>query len=212
MLLTALLGFTFGFVGSMPLAGPIAFLVMRRGLSGRYRQGFALGAGAAVAEAGYAALAYLGFGAWLEAHPGLALAARGVAAIILAVLGVVFLTGPVPTAEREGSDDPERERRDFGLGFTITALNPTLIGTWAAAATILFSTGLVTFEAVRAPVFAATVAAGITAWFGVLLALLRRFRAAMGPERVRMATRGAGLLLLGVAAWFAVRLARDLLK
>jgi threonine/homoserine/homoserine lactone efflux protein len=46
------LGFAFGFVGSIPVAGPIAALVLSRGLEGRARSALSLAAGAALAEAG----------------------------------------------------------------------------------------------------------------------------------------------------------------
>ena len=49
MLTAALIGFCFGFFGSIPVAGPIAALVLKRGLTGRFRSAALVGAGGAIA-------------------------------------------------------------------------------------------------------------------------------------------------------------------
>jgi threonine/homoserine/homoserine lactone efflux protein len=69
VLVAAIIGFCFGFFGSIPIAGPIAALVLQRGLVGRFRAGALIGAGAAFAEAGYAFMAFWGFSTFLEVPP-----------------------------------------------------------------------------------------------------------------------------------------------
>ncbi len=211
MLATALLGFVFGFFGSVPLAGPIAFLVLGRGLARRYRGGAFLGLGAALAEGIYACLAWFGLSTWLDGHPEIVTGARIAAVILLAGLGIVFLRAPAPaSAEPAPGEGDDRALPSLALGFTLTALNPTLIGTWTAATTVLFSTGLVPFAPRLAPVFAVAVAAGVAAWFAALMALLRRFGRAFRPETVRLLTRAMGLGVLALAAVFAFALFRAL--
>ena len=68
MLTVALIGFVFGFIGSMPVAGPIAILVFGRGLEGRLRSGVYLAIGAAIAESIYAYLRVWGFSELLLAQ------------------------------------------------------------------------------------------------------------------------------------------------
>ena len=58
MLWVALAGFARGFIGSMPVAGPVAVLVVSRSLEGRLRDGALIGLGSALAEGAYAFLAY----------------------------------------------------------------------------------------------------------------------------------------------------------
>ena len=54
MLAAAAFGLCFGFVGSVPIAGPVSALVFRCGIDGRFKRGQGIAIGAAVAEAGYA--------------------------------------------------------------------------------------------------------------------------------------------------------------
>src|SRR4051812_6624410 len=119
MLWALLFGFLFGFIGSMPLAGPIAVLVFGRGLRGRFRSGMLIALGAALAESFYAFLAYWGLSRLLDAHPVLVLVSRAVAATILLGLGAFFVTRHHPAADQPGSDE-EHEKSSFTVGFLIT--------------------------------------------------------------------------------------------
>src|SRR5687768_3425522 len=103
MLTVALLGFVFGFVGSMPVAGPIAILVFGRGLEGRMRSGVYLAVGAAIAESIYAYFAYWGFSELLTHHRWIEPVTRTVAAILLIGLGLHFVFGKKKSQE----PDPE---------------------------------------------------------------------------------------------------------
>jgi threonine/homoserine/homoserine lactone efflux protein len=185
------------------VAGPVSILVLERGLSGRFRGGLYLAAGAAVAESVYAFLAFFGLTALLQRYPVIAPLSHAAGAIILLVLGTMLVRRG-PSQERHA---PERAAAhgDAFLGFTITALNPTLIATWTAAVTTLHGTGLVRASTALAFPFALSVCAGIVAWFAVLLALVRRFGAKMSQRTVDVAVRVMGVLLLGIAVWFGVK-------
>ncbi|MCA9666838.1 MAG: LysE family transporter [Myxococcales bacterium] len=213
MLIAALVGFAFGFIGSMPVAGPIAVLVFARGVEGRFRAALAIAAGSALSEMGYAFLAFWGFAAFLAKYAWIVPASRGVAAAVLAVLGIVF----VRKRESEGeAKDPGKSRDslagNFFLGFTICALNPTLIATWTAAATTLFSTGLVRFEKGMALPFALGACVGIISWFSVLIVLVRRYRGRFKPSTLDRIIRVMGVVLLVLAGWFAFSLVQYLIK
>jgi threonine/homoserine/homoserine lactone efflux protein len=210
VLLAALLGFCFGYIGSMPVAGPIAVLVFGRGLEDRARNGLFLASGAAIAESVYAYLAFWGFSAFLVSYPWIEPVSRAAAAIILTTLGVHFYRKkPVPAGEVK----PQRKagnKRSFFLGFTITALNPTLIATWTAAVTTVFSLGIVSFESAEALPFSLGAFSGIIGWFATLLYLLNRFRSRFSRATLDRLVKGMGVLLivlgLGVAVRFAYRL------
>ncbi len=201
MLTAALLGILLGFLGSIPVAGPISLLVLAYGLEGRVRNGLFLAAGASLAESVYAYLAFWGFGELLARLPWIEPVSRGLAAILLITLGVRFWQRKPPTeAEPQPSPLAVGDRRSFLLGLTITAFNPTLIATWLAAVTLLRASNLVDFGVGRALMFATGVAVGIAAWFGVLLKLLVRYQQRFSASSLNrlLQAMGAVLALLGV--------------
>jgi threonine/homoserine/homoserine lactone efflux protein len=203
VLVVLVIGFLFGFIGSMPVAGPVSILVLERGLSRRYRSGLYLAAGAALAESVYAFLAFFGLTALLHRYPAVAPLSQAAGAVILLVLGVALVRRGHPR-------EPARAHRpaahgDAVLGFTITALNPTLIATWSAAVTTLHGTGLVRASTGLALPFSLAVCVGIVAWFAVLLALVKRFGEKMSQRTIVVMVRVMGVMLLGLAVWFGVQ-------
>ena len=149
----------------------------------------------------YAFLAFWGFSTLLARHASVVPISRGVAAVVLIGLGVAFLR------RRQTAAEPRPESRralggSFFLGFSITALNPTLIATWSAAATTLFSTGLVRFTPGLAPLFAGAASVGIVAWFAVLLWLIRHYRERFRPQILAGVLRVMGVFLIAVGLCF----------
>src|SRR5580704_13680750 len=87
----SLVAFVFAFVGSLPLAGPIALLVVSNGASGHYKEALRIALGAAVAEGIYAFLAFWGFATFLARYSWVLPISQGVTAIVLFGLGARFL-------------------------------------------------------------------------------------------------------------------------
>ena len=207
MLVTALVGFLFGFIGSMPVAGPIAVLVFTRGVEGRYRSGLFIAIGAALSEQIYAFLAFWGFSTFLADYPWIVPVSRALAALVLLSLGIVLARH---RAAEPDASPKERVGGSFLVGFTISALNPTFLATWTAATATLFSTGLVTFSPWLAAPFALAGAAGIILWFALLVALLRRYRGRFRQETLTKVVRVMGYFLIGVSGVVAVEFVRYL--
>jgi threonine/homoserine/homoserine lactone efflux protein len=206
MLIALLLGFVFGFIGSMPVAGPVAILVFGRGLQNRARSGVYLAAGSAVAESVYAYLAFWGFSALLKQYPWIEPVSRALAAVILTALGLRFaLARQQPERATEQPLPNVGNKRSFLLGITITTLNPTLMVTWGMAVTTLHSFDLVSFDAKRALPFSIGVWLGICGWFTVLLLLLARFKDRFHRSTLDRAVRAMGGLLTMLGLVFAVR-------
>jgi threonine/homoserine/homoserine lactone efflux protein len=208
-MLAALLGFVFGFVGSMPVAGPVAVLVFGRGIEDRSRSALYLAAGSALAESVYAYLAFWGFSAFLTQYRWIEPVSTIAAALILCGLGLRFLLKRAPSerAALAPRDPRVGNKRSFALGFTVTALNPALIATWTAAVTTVFSLQIVDFDESGALPFSIGAATGIVTWFATLLYLLNRFRSRLSPRLRDRLVRVMGVLLLvlglGLAARFA---------
>jgi threonine/homoserine/homoserine lactone efflux protein len=198
--LALLLGFLFGFIGSIPVAGPISLLVVAYGLRGRYRDAIFLAAGGALAESGYAALSFWGMSALLARYPAILPWSRAAGAVVLLGLGSVFVSGG---GMKESTQEPDSKRRSFLTGFGLTALNPTLIVTWTAATTTLYGTGLLSPSRGAAAPFSIGAFVGIVAWFSVLVALIERYRDKFRPSLLGRMIQVIGLLLIGLGLFFA---------
>jgi threonine/homoserine/homoserine lactone efflux protein len=205
-MLAALLGFLFGFIGSMPVAGPVAVVVFGRGIEDRGRSGLYVAIGSAVAESVYAYLAFWGFSAFLTQYKWIEIVSTGAAALILTGLGLRFMLRKTPSEPPgEGVRRHVGKKRNFTLGFLLTALNPTLIATWTAAVTTVYSLQIVNFDERGALPFSVGAATGIVSWFATLLYLLKRFRARVSPDVLNRVVRVMGGFLVVLGIGIAVR-------
>ena len=193
-----LVGFLIGFIGSMPISGPISLLVFHRGLHARYRDGWAIGFGGAIVEGIYCGLAIYGLTALLEGFTFLEPVAKGIGILVLLAVGLYFMIthqenrAESPLAQREASN----WMGQFFLGFSVAALNPTLLFTWSMTAAMLYSLAGLTFKTHELIAFATSVVVGIAAWFGILLVLLRRFRGNFSLATLQKVIRGFGAALV----------------
>ena len=188
----------------MPIAGPIAAIVFSRAVAGRVRTARAVAIGASVPEAFYAALAFWGFGELLLRNAWLQTASNVIAALILGVLGVFFLLYKHSEVEFI-SEAKGSARKGFALGFTVAALNPALIGAWAAAVTTLYSLELIRPEPGTTIPFSVGVFLGISTWFLLLVEWVDRFRGRLNYAVLTRVIRVMGCLFLAGAAIFAWR-------
>jgi threonine/homoserine/homoserine lactone efflux protein len=206
MFAAVLVGFVFGFFGSMPVAGPASALVLSRGLMGRFQSGVMLGLGCSVAEGFYAFGAYWGFATFLASYPVIEGVSHVVAAGILLALGVTFAR--YRTAKAAGlSPASESAWKSASLGFSVTILNPALLATWTASATTLHSAG-VDIERGTAWAFGVGVTGGIASWFSILIGLLKRYRERFREEVLNRCIRVIGVLIFGLGVFFAYKAVR----
>jgi threonine/homoserine/homoserine lactone efflux protein len=203
----SLVALVFAFVGSLPLAGPIALLVVSNGVNGRYKEALRIALGAAIAEGVYAFLAFWGFATFLTRYALVLPISHGVTAAILLGLGIRFLFFQVKSEDaRTAPTKPGR----FWLGFSISALNPTLLATWGAVTTFLYSKQLVSFTPILAVPFGAFTAAGIALWGLMMVTLLRRYRNHLPDALLTWIVRIMGVVLILVAGWSGVELVKYL--
>src|SRR5689334_4267354 len=104
MLAAAAFGLCFGFVGSVPIAGPVSALVFRCGIDGRFSRGNGIAIGAAVAEAGYAFLAFWGFSTFLTRYSFVLRISRLLGGAVLMILGLTFVSRPSATLNAKVPD------------------------------------------------------------------------------------------------------------
>jgi threonine/homoserine/homoserine lactone efflux protein len=199
-------GAVMGFIGSMPIAGPVAVLVLERGLVRKAREGLGVALGAAAAETIYAFLAFWGVGAVLRRSPAVLPVARLVSSAVLITIGIYLATRKSARPElTEAEAKRGQKRKGFLLGASVTLLNPTIIATWTVAVAAVHSSGILTAGLPEAIGFALGVGGGIVGWFATLLHLLNRFQRGMRPENVDRVLHIAGWVVVGIGIALGVR-------
>jgi threonine/homoserine/homoserine lactone efflux protein len=205
LILALLVGLFLGFLGSMPIAGPIAVVVVSKGLENKTRAGICIAAGAAAAESAYAFMAFWGLTSVLNRFPVILRASRLFGCALLIGLGFYFIFRKPKNAAPPKEQEERAGYRNVLFGLSVTAANPTLIVTWTAAVSAAHSTGILRVRALDAFPFAAGVAVGIVGWFALLLWLLSHFRSKVNPSTVDRVIRGMGVLLIVLGVAFAIR-------
>jgi threonine/homoserine/homoserine lactone efflux protein len=208
MITAPLLGALFGFVSAIPIAGPISALIFSLGMKGKYNQGRFAALGAAIAESLYAFVAIWGFSRFLSHLDNMLLISNAIAAVILAGLGVYFLRSKkMRTPQKSSRSSPSGSIKAFFLGMGISAINPSLIATWTASITTLYSMNLFTFTDANSILFAGGVGLGIFVWFVVLLKLIAKYRERLNSGIIDKILTGVGIALLILAVWMVIRIA-----
>ncbi len=206
MIFAFLVGLFLAFVGSMPIAGPIAVVVVSKGLENKPREGACIAAGASVAESAYAFMAFWGLTSVLQRFPVVLRASRIFGCVILVALGLYFVFRKRKEAAPLRDQTERAGYKSVLFGLSVTAANPTLIVTWTAAVSAAHATGILRTRALDAFPFAGGVALGIVGWFVLLLWLLSRFRSKVNPSTIDRVIRGMGIFLIVLGLAFALRL------
>ena len=190
-------GFGLGFVVAAQI-GPISLLGMRSVLRGRFAVGVAIGAGAAVVDALYAALGAAGAGALLQIDTvRLALGITG--ACVLAAIGVRTLHSAFRIRlGGEADEEVASPRRAFLTSLGTTASNPLTIASWAAAFSAA-STAALVGSASSAVLLVAGVGAGTLSWFTILSGGLALARRRVGKRLLAIVDAVSGTAILGFA-------------
>jgi len=229
MLLAALVGLVIAFIASMPVAGPVAALIVRHAVEGHPRPALAIAVGTGLAEGMYALAAMLG-ATLLEDFPIVIPISKCLAAVMLVVLGVIFtrFVPKTPGLAANRSDAPADGKRhgtlqsldvqavmkrsrftelpwkSFTVGFSLTALNPTLLATWTAAATMIQGRAWFDINGGSSVTFALGVVSGAFLWFSVLVWLLSRYRHRFSPLTLQRVIRWMGVGLICLGTYFLV--------
>jgi threonine/homoserine/homoserine lactone efflux protein len=197
-LLVALgLGAGLAFIGSVPMTGPLALLVLDRLIALQRRAAFWIALAGALVEGTIAAIVATLLPLVLRHSEAIVLRARLSGSIVIFAVGMTLALRP----ELLESIKTDRKRQSFAAGFLTTALNPTLLATWTVTVTALHANGLLQGDSRTGLVFGVGVAFGSIAWSALLLVLARRsWLARLQGHRAGFA-RGVGALLavLGTA-------------
>jgi threonine/homoserine/homoserine lactone efflux protein len=202
-----LLGFGLGFVVAAAI-GPISLLCIRSVLRGRLAVGIAIGAGAAVVDATYAALGIVGVGSLLTID-ALRVTLGLLGALVLAAMGARTLWSAFRVRlGGEAADEIATPRKAFLTSLAATLSNPTTIASWAAvfaaasAATDITSPG-------AAALLVLGVGMGTMTWFTILSTGLSALRSRVGDRLLEAIDFGSGLGILAFAGVLGWRSAAD---
>jgi threonine/homoserine/homoserine lactone efflux protein len=196
MISAFLTGLLLSFIGSMTPTGPIAVIVLKYGMRRQKRSALFVASGAALAESGYALLAYLGINFVFSRYPLQTFILRLISSILLVGFAAVWIAGhhtPSPP-----KNDREYVGASFLLGLSVAGLNPTFLATWAGAVAIVRGAGLIA-DISAAPAFASGVAAGPILWFWILLKILTRHAGSLRPENLRKIEKALPVILFIMA-------------
>jgi threonine/homoserine/homoserine lactone efflux protein len=198
------LGFGLGFVVAAAI-GPISLLCIRTVLRGAVGTGVAIGAGAAVIDAGYALLGSLGAGQLLQID-ALRLALGLAGAAVIAVLGARTLWSAFRVRlGGESDEEVASPRRAFLTSLAATASNPTTILSWAAVFAAASTASAVDGTA-QTLLLVGGVGLGTLTWFTILSLGLAAIRRRVGDRLLKLVDMGSGLGLLffsGALGWRA---------
>jgi threonine/homoserine/homoserine lactone efflux protein len=200
LLLALLLGFLLSLLGSLPMTGPLALLVLDRVVSGQRRSAFWIAGAGALVEGIIAAAIAAFLPLVLEHSASIVRVARVSGAAVILAVGLVLMLRPKTVTQLE----TQNKNQSLMAGFLATSLNPTLLATWTIAVTGLHANGLLDGGFQEGPLFGGGVVLGVLAWFGALVLLARlgsparmnRYRAALGR------TVGGVLVLVSVLTFW----------
>ena len=197
-------GFGLGFLTAAQV-GPIWLLCLRSTLRGGFRVGIAIGAGAAVVDAAYAALGVAGASRLLDVDV-LRVALGLAGAAVLAFLGLRTLWSAFRI--RLGGEAPEEvasPRRAFATSLGATASNPMTIVSWAAIFSAASTANAVGSSSAAAILLLAGVCVGSFAWFSILSAVVATGRRRVGSKLVAAVDAISGLAIVGFAGVLGYR-------
>lgn len=196
MIVAFITGLLMSFVGSMIPTGPIALIVIRRSLARHHLGALSLVSGAAVSEAGYALLAYLGIDFAFSRYPVQTSILRMLAGVILIAFAAVCLFGHrLPRPDRTSG---KYAGANFLLGLSIAGFNPTFLVTWVGAVAVARGAGLIS-GINAAPGFALGVIVGPILWFWILLRILTRHVEDLHPDILKKIEKALPIVLLILA-------------
>ncbi len=194
-----LVAFLFGFITSIPPAGPISALLIRQSAEGEHQHALRIGFGAALVECAFASLAAGAL--WLVAEHAALLHQVGfiACALLFPIVGLrLLLWRPRPLGSTGG-------RKDGGvwLGASVAALNPAPLVGWGTFVALLHA-GHLAVEGPLIPLFGLAGGAGVLSWNVLLVGLLKRHLGRLPRQLMSTFVRGVGCVLLSLGAWSAL--------
>jgi len=202
MLEALVLGFGLSFVGSIPMTGPLALLVLDRIIAVQRAAAFWIAVAGALVEAAVAGAVATFLPLLLPRSEIVVRFARSSGALVIFAVGVLLMIKP----ELLTAIKTERKQHSLLAGFLATALNPTLLATWTVIVTSLHSSGVLAAGYLSGLTFGLGVGGGALGWFFVVILLSNRFRLQQLTNHRLELGRGVGVLLMLVGGALLIQI------
>ena len=176
--------------------GPIAFLCIRTTLRQGRWHGFAIGAGAAVADSFYGAVGVMGIAFVMDLITGYTAYVQAAGGIFLLLLGARMMLADTAPAALEGPVSQSKEiSKSFITSFFLTITNPLTIFAFMAIFAGLGMSGK------HSGLFAGTVISGVFVgsllWWLILSSAVHKLRSKVNQENLHRINLLAGALVAG---------------
>ena len=201
----AILGLIIGFFGSIPVAGPVAVLVLHKGLSGKTKEGYAIAAGNALVEPIYCGMAVGGMEILFQKYIILEYVSRVSGSLFFLLTGLFFLFKKQTVKKSVEISDRLRLgfAKNFILGFSISIFNPVLLVVWAAVIASVYSMGGFHFSVLDKVGFPLMAGTGIFFWYATFLKLMKRYRHRFNEKVVFYLIRSLGIAIIIISFYMA---------
>jgi L-lysine exporter family protein LysE/ArgO len=213
--------FFLGLAAAAPM-GPVNMLAIRRGLVGGWRHTLACGVGSVSGELSLFCLVLLS-GHYLFSdlsNPTLRVVLASIGFIVLAPMGIYFLVRAAKEPLRafacarqrwDESAAPAHLITDLASSAGLTVFNPLTIIYWVGVTANWLPLGhsILGHNAPRWGIL--MVAAGLTTWFTMLIAVVRFIPDRIGPTFYRLINAILGVILLGFAIYCITVISHQLL-
>lgn len=196
LLVTFALGGGLALIGSIPMTGPLALLVLDRLIAAQYRAALQIALAGALVEGVVATLVATLLPQVLRHSEQIVGYARLSGSLVIFAVGLTLALRP----ELLASIKTDHKRQSFAAGFLTTALNPTLLATWTVTVTALHANGLLQGRLGVGLVFGFGVAVGALAWFVLVGLLLRSSRPQLLTRHRQGVGRSIGVVLVALGA------------
>jgi threonine/homoserine/homoserine lactone efflux protein len=198
--------FAMGFVAAVPV-GATQLEIARRSINGYLSSALVVVAGALASDLMYGAIALFGIAHFLQA-PKVVAVFETVSAVMCTALGI----WAIRESRNSAGDDHAAGRlmrqhhTAVATGFGLAVMNPLMIMWWLFGAHVLKDFGV--FREFNTPslvVYLLAGSLGIACYSSLLAVMVYRVKKFCTERTIRRVSCGCGVVLLGLAAYFAVR-------
>lgn len=203
MLLFYFACFWISFFLCIPL-GPVNLEVFHAALQKKRTQALLVGLGGAVGDSVWAMTALLGVTPFMNSQ-GLEIVFILITAVVTFVLGLSALRDAKFTGKKEPAmmEKIKQSHWAFLKGLTMVLINPLGTVSWLICLQFLKRIPIfIPMQPRYEIIFALVVTGGAFVYFALVVVITDRMKNFFNPERTRKVTRGLGLLLIALSAYF----------